>query len=86
MAKYWAFAADRWGGGEQAIDSILTMQNANAEKTSDVTKRTNDTQVIRKIAIMEAFQTYLAVEQYQQQLRMEALQAALLSIEVNPLD
>lgn len=65
-------------GNEQWLKDIQNVDpdNKNAVYISEIT---------RKIAIMNAFMVHMDVIKYKQQLRMEALQGAMLALEVEPL-
>jgi predicted DNA-binding WGR domain protein len=58
--------------------------NANPDIAIDSTFNIN--QVHRETAVMTAFLSHMAVLQYKSQLRIEQLEAALLSLEVNPVE
>lgn len=71
------FNKDRFG----KIDWMATIQNVNPDKKNDVLP----SEIMRKMAVMDSFMVHLSLMQYKQQLRIEALQAASLSLASNPL-
>ena len=78
VGGYRAFVAQRFGS--PAAEQWLK-QTANTRGGETVMP----SEVIRKIAVLDSFASHMAVRQYEQSLRMEALTAALLSLEVEPL-
>lgn len=74
-------------GGEY----LLKLGAAHKEKFNEDPEVAMDStftieQVQRETAVMTAFLSHMAVLQYKSQLRIEQLQASLLSLEVNPLE
>ena len=72
------FDNDRWGDSEwrAEISNITTDgENPNSVMPSEL---------MRKMAVMDAFQVHLGVLQYKQQMRQEALLAAMLAFQISP--
>ena len=61
------------------------VQAVHKNKASDDGKNVFPSEIMRKIAVMDAFLVHMSVLQFKQQLRMEALMAAQLALEINPL-
>ncbi|MCP1674249.1 hypothetical protein J2T57_001351 [Natronocella acetinitrilica] len=81
----WEFSAQRWGT-EEAEDFLKRIANAHPDKAELGNRaRTYPEEVIRLTASMQAFQTFMAVESYRQSLRLEALNAGMLSLMIQPL-
>lgn len=72
------FNEERYG----SVDWLTAVQNTNKDKKNTVMQ----TELLRKIAVMDAYMSNLMLMQYKQSLRAEALQAALLSIETKRKD
>jgi hypothetical protein len=70
------FDNERFG----SADWLATIQNVNPEKKNSV----YPSEVIRKMAVMDAFLVHMSLLQYKQSLRAEALQAADLAYTLNP--
>jgi uncharacterized protein YfeS len=78
------FAESHFGTAEGA-DFLAVLTNTHPDKKSRVDKQTTSTQVMRSMATMDAFLVYMEVLKYEQSLRMEALQAGLLSATIEPV-
>lgn len=78
------FADERFGSS-QGADFLAVITSTHGDKTSSVAKQSNSAQVLRSMAVMDAFMVYMEVLKYEQQLRMEALNAAMLSVAVEPI-
>jgi len=84
MSVMTSFVEDRFGSeSAQAFMKKITNSDPNANK--DVSKVTTPEQVQRETFIINSFNTYLSLLKYKQQLRLEALTAALLTLEVDPI-
>lgn len=83
LQALWAFVDKRWGDGDS--DFIKKITNTHPDKESGAEFITTPSQVLREIGVMQAFQTYMSVLQYEQSLRAEAIDASLLSLELEPL-
>lgn len=77
------FAEEHFGSAAGA-DFIAVMTNTHANKTTDLASQSTPSQVMRSMAVMDAFLVYMEVLKYEQQLRMEVLQAGLLAVTVEP--
>lgn len=77
--------ADEYFGSAAGADFLAVMTNTHAGKTTDISKQSTPTQVMRSMAVMDAFLVYMEVIKYEQQLRMEALQAGILSATLEPV-
>jgi hypothetical protein len=75
------FSDDRFGNKEW----LKMVQAVHKNKASDDGKNVFPSEIMRKIAVMDAFLVHMSVLQFKQQLRMEALMAAQLALEINPL-
>jgi hypothetical protein len=76
MAVLDEFDDERFGN----IEWMASVQNINAETKNEI----QPAEVLRQIAVMEAFMVHLELLKYKQQIRMESLQAALLAVTINP--
>lgn len=74
LHKIHAFNNDRWGNEE------WMRRITNATLTDDEKNSTTETQILRELAVMEAFQVNMNVMNYEREMRKEALLAAQLSI------
>lgn len=83
LGVLWKFADARWGGGSSEFLKKIT--NTHPDKSGNKDNITTPTQVLREIALMQAFQSYMNVLQYEQSLRVEALTATSLAISVEPI-
>ena len=84
MEVLWDFVDSRWGDGDSEFIKLIT--NTHPKKAQGAAFITTPTQVLREIGVMQAFQTYMTVLQYEQSLREESLHAAMLALEIEPLD
>lgn len=82
LEALWEFVNKRWSDDDGEFIKLIT--NTHPDK-SDEDFTTTPSQVLREMAVMEVFQSYMDVLNYEQSLREEALTAAMLSIEVEPL-
>lgn len=79
------FVEERFGG-EAAIEYQKLTLNVHPEaEGKDINKMTTPEQVEREIKILQDFQAYLSLKRYKQQLRAEALTAAILSTQIDPV-
>ena len=74
------FAAKRFGG--ESEDFLKALANADKSNSGDDIM---PAEVLRKLATMQAFSLRMSVMQYRQSLRMQALEAAHLSLLLNPV-
>ena len=79
-----SFALDRFGGSG-ADNWIKLATNTDPNKYAGAEYTVSPSELQRKMAIMDAFLTNLAVLQYEQSLRHEGLTAGILSTMVEPL-
>jgi len=77
------FAEEHFGTAAGA-DFLAVMTNTHEDKTESLSKQSTPSQVMRSMAVMDAFLVYMDVLKYEQQLRMEVLQAGLLAVTVEP--
>lgn len=64
-----------------SVDWMATLQNVNPDKKNSV----YPSEIMRKMAVMDSFMVHMTVLQYKQQLRIEAIQAGHLALDVEPL-
>lgn len=81
MAAYQAFVAERFGS-PAAERWLLEVANAGDAGSEDVMPA----EVLRKVAVLTGFSAHMDVEFYRQMLRIEALTAALVALEAEPLE
>lgn len=80
------FALTRWGS-ERASEWLATVTSTHPDKgDAEGLDQDSPEEVLRKMAQMQAFMTYLSVEQYRHSLRTEGLTAALVALELEPVD
>lgn len=77
--------AEEHFGSHAGAEHLAILTNTHGDKRESAAKQSDPSQVLRSIATMDAFLVYMEVLKYEQQLRMEALQASLLSLAVEPL-
>jgi len=73
-------------GSEDAINFIALATNTHPDKASDSNFNTSETEVIRMIAVMDAFSLYLNGLQYQENIRQTQLSALMVQIMLEQAD
>lgn len=73
------FDKDRWGSSKWRAEI------SNVDREGELTNSVMPSELLRKMAVMDAFEVHMSVLQYKQQLRQESLLAAILALEVEPL-
>lgn len=77
------FAEERFGSAAGA-EYLALMTNTHPDKQVDASHQTQPGQVLRSMAVMDGFRVYMQAQQYEQQLRMNALHSAILSAVIDP--
>ncbi|MFK4132066.1 hypothetical protein ACI2KR_07185 [Pseudomonas luteola] len=73
------FDADHWGSS----DWMQEISNTSADKLENPV---SETELLRKMTVMNAFNVHMDVLQYEHQLRMERLAAANLDLSLDPIE